>query len=450
MPVRVDGTCVFGALDIDVDTIDHRALYAKVIARNLPLNVCRSKSGAAHCYVFFPQPMKATAVVALLKKWAGLLGYPTCEVFPKQIKIDEKNLGNWINLPYAGGEHSARYCVGPEGSLSLSAFLESVKFYDPTVAIDETPSATTGEGLDLIQLMPPCLSKLTQQGLPAGVRNQGMFNFAVFYRKAYPNGWEDKLREHNKKYVAPPLDEKELKQVIKSVGGKKYQYLCAQEPICSRCNRAVCQTMTFGVNHMPWQEGGSFDDFTSSNLRKIDTKPPRYKVEINGKDLEMSTDDLRNYQTGFKKRVFEDLNLILAPMKQEFWDQRLREMMETLTVIEAPPDASLNGVILLKVMEFAALSERARKLEDVLKGIPYRDKDVVIFRSMDLQKYLQSARFAIESQILYQLLLSEGGAYRSLEIKGKKVMVWSMPVMPGAMQTESFDEPKFEAVAEGI
>jgi hypothetical protein len=448
VPVRVDGTCVFGALDIDIDTIDHQALYAKVAARNLPLNVCRSKSGAAHCYVFFKQPYKAAVVQTLLRKWAGLLGYPNCEVFPKQTKIDDdKNLGNWINLPYFGGDNSLRYCVGPKGSLGLTEFLNSTKMYDPNDKYDESGVEVDGE---LVQLMPPCLHKLVESGLPEGVRNQGMFNFAVFYRKAYPNGWEEKLKEHNDKYCTPKLEHKEIQTLIKSVRGKKYQYTCSQEPVCSRCNRPQCLQMRFGVSHMPWQEGGSFDDFTVSKLRKIDTKPPRYRLEVNGTDIEMSTDDLRNYQVGFKKVCFEHLNLILPPSKQEFWDVKLRELMETIEIIEAPPDASLNGMVMLKVLEFTALSERAKKLEDVLKGIPFRNKDLVVFRSIDLQKYLQSARFAIEAQVLYQLLLSEGGSHQSLNIKGKSVMVWRLPVVAGSMQTEAFDEVEHEKISEEL
>jgi hypothetical protein len=181
VPVRVDGTCVFGALDIDVDTIDHQALYAKVKARNLPLNVCRSKSGGAHLYIFFDRPYKATEVQKILRRYSEILDYPKCEVFPKQTKIDDKNLGNWINLPYAGGDRSLRYCVGPAGSLSVDDFLNTVIMYDPNRKIEDGRDEDSDK---LVQIMPPCLVKLDRSGLPEGVRNNGMMGFGIFYRKA--------------------------------------------------------------------------------------------------------------------------------------------------------------------------------------------------------------------------------------------------------------------------
>jgi hypothetical protein len=446
VPVRPDGTCIFGALDIDVDTIDHQALYAKVSSRNLPLNVCRSKSGGAHLYVFFDRPYKATLVQQLLKRWAGSLGYPKCEIFPKQVKIDTKNLGNWINLPYFGGDSTTRYCVGAEGALSLQDFLEKVRFYDPNDKVVEIESIDD----DVVSKMPPCLNILTNKGLPEGVRNQGMFNFAVFYRKSSPNGWEEKIKEHNEKYCKPPLEAKELASLIKSVGKTKYQYTCKQEPICSRCDKTTCKTLEFGIGHMPWQETGSFDDFQMSRIRKINTRPPRYKVEVNGTDVELGTDEIRNFSTGFKKKIFEELNLVLAPMKQDHWDQILRTELEHLEIIEAPPDASIHGMVLIKVLEFVGLCERSKKVEDILKGLPFNDEGTVIFRSVDLQKFLQSARFTVETQILYQLMIAEGGAYKKMTIKGRDVMVWSLPWVAGHTQTEGFDTPEFEKTGEGI
>jgi hypothetical protein len=132
------------------------------------------------------------------------------------------------------------------------------------------------------------------------------------------------------------------------------------------------------------------------------------------------------------------------------WDQQLRSLVETIEIIEAPADASVGGMIMIKVLEFAALCERSRKMEDILKGIPYREGDVVLFRSIDLQKYLQSARFSVENQILYQLMMAEGAGYREITIKGQKVMVWSLPIATGALQTESFEEEKFDASAPEI
>ena len=43
-----------------------------------------------------------------LIEWAGELGYANCEIFPKQIEIkaDRGDTGNFLNLPYHGGDDS--------------------------------------------------------------------------------------------------------------------------------------------------------------------------------------------------------------------------------------------------------------------------------------------------------------------------------------------------------
>lgn len=463
VPVGLDGTCRFGALDIDVDTIDHKALWVKVKHRELPLTVCRSRSGAAHLYVFFDKPTPAPVVQKLLREWSGLLGYPSCEIFPKQTSIqrynpktpDKTDLGSWINLPYFGGDSTTRYAVNQDGPLTLAQFLAQVEYYDPKKKINrELPQLDEGS----MSQMPPCLEALLRNGLPEGNRNTGLLNFGVYFRKAYPNDWEARVRDLNKNQVKPPLEDRELETtVLKSLNRTKYSYLCHEEPISSRCDRQACLKREFGINHRVNQEKGFYDEVAVYNLRKFDTVPPRYRVEVNGVDLEFASEELRNYTTGFKPMVFERLNLLLRPIKQDMWDRQLRELLTTLKVIEVPEDASWQGVVLVKVWEFLALADRSRKQEDILKGLPWRDTTgsdngivmpVVWFRVSDLQRYLTSAKITIETQRLYTLLEEDGGRYRDTTIKGKKVNLWGIPDAEGTRQTEPFTPPAEPAKSE--
>src|SRR4051812_36913328 len=48
-------TCRFAVIDVDDYLIDHSVLCAKVDQLNLPLVVCRTKSGGAHLYVFLKE-----------------------------------------------------------------------------------------------------------------------------------------------------------------------------------------------------------------------------------------------------------------------------------------------------------------------------------------------------------------------------------------------------------
>jgi hypothetical protein len=443
VPIREDGTCRFAAIDIDVDNIDHKALLAKVQKLRIPLTVCRSKSGGAHLYLFMADPgMPAQKVIVALKKWAALLGYPKAEIFPKQNKVTRTNLGNWINLPYFDGENTVRYAQGPTGSLSPEEFFESVVLWNGVDTVD----ATLTQQLVQIEEMPPCLACLTQEGLPEGGRNNGLFNFAVFYRKSSPNGWEEKVVQHNQLYVKPPLSNREVQTIIKSIGQRKYQYQCGQEPIASRCQRQACLALPYGVGHEPWKDGDNFDDLLVSHVRKILTDPPRYIVEVNGHDVELGTKEFLKFPA-FRDRIFELLDVVVAPQKQPQWEQTIRDLLSKKEEIQAPEDASTRGTILSKVSEFLTLSERTKGVEDILKGYPVRKEDFVWFRVADLQRYFTHQKFTqINNQVLFQVLYSAGGTYASLRVKGKIVTAWKVPESMLNLQTDDFDQPDFNDV----
>jgi hypothetical protein len=443
VPIRKDGTCRFAAIDIDVDTIDHQALYLKVQKRNLPLTVCRSKSGGAHLYLFAPEPgLPANKAVQLLKRWASLLGYPNVEIFPKQLKTSKKNLGNWINLPYFSAERTTRYAVGEGGALTLAEFLATVILYEGQT-VDETLDAK----LIQIDQMPPCLATLTRDGLPEGARNQGLFNFGVFYRKSDPNGWEDLLTKHNQEFLQPPLPYREVQAIIKSIGNRTYQYRCNEEPICSRCDRSACLKLPFGIGNKPWEGSDQFDELIVSNCRKITTDPPRYVLEVNGHDVELGTEEFIDFAK-FHRRIIELLDTVPQRIKQDSWLKVVRELLNKKTDIEAPKNASKKGQIFEKVLDYLGLHERAKVREDVLRGVPFLEKDRVMFRASDLYKYLRSYRIDVENNELFQMLHGMGCEHKTLRLKGKVTAVWSMPARHLNLQEEDFDLPDFGGSAE--
>lgn len=125
-----DVSAKWGAIDIDINDIDHSCLEAKVNELGLPLIVCRSKSGGAHCFIFLKTACPAEDVSDALKNWSAALGHPGVEIFPKQTEreIDPKTgkprTGNWINLPYFDAERTERYCVSHGQRISLAEFIE--------------------------------------------------------------------------------------------------------------------------------------------------------------------------------------------------------------------------------------------------------------------------------------------------------------------------------------
>ena len=66
IPINADSNCVWGCIDIDQYPLDHKALVAKIRADKLPLVVCRSKSGGAHCFLFAKSWVTAKDILSLM------------------------------------------------------------------------------------------------------------------------------------------------------------------------------------------------------------------------------------------------------------------------------------------------------------------------------------------------------------------------------------------------
>lgn len=446
VPVRKDGTCFFAALDIDIDTINHQQLYDKIQKHKIPLNVCRSRSGAAHAYAFMKEAVRASKVIAALKHWASVLGYPHVEVFPKQIRVNKSNRGNWINLPYFDHENTTRYGVGPEGALTLDEWLDSIVYWDgkdTVVSSAELPilnnnsNGSTPHSVGAPQL-PPCLQNLVDGGIPDGTRNQGMFNFCVFLRKAYPNTWQEMALQYNTTYCKPPLQQGELVRIIKSVDSVKYQYKCNEEPIVSRCKRKECLDLPFGVGHKPWEENDSLDELVLSHLRKVDTDPPQYIVEVNGNDVTLTSEEFFSFAK-MKDRIEELLDMVIHPMREDKWRAKRKELHSTQEVIEAPEDASAEGSLMSDVMDFLSRFKASKSADDLLLGQVVEHGDYLCFKVQELQKFLKASRKQfLDNHELFTVLQKHGCIFKSAKVKGKILKIWMYPIKNANVQTEDF------------
>ena len=101
IPINENNLCKWGCIDIDEYNFDHTSFVQSVRSANLPLVVCRSKSGGAHVFLFTKEFISASLMQNTLKKMAATLGFEGCEIFPKQteILVDRGDTGNFLNLP---------------------------------------------------------------------------------------------------------------------------------------------------------------------------------------------------------------------------------------------------------------------------------------------------------------------------------------------------------------
>ena len=428
IPIRADNTCIWGCIDIDQYPLDHHALVKKIEDLNLPLVVCRSKSGGAHVFLFTKNPVPARQMQNYLKACAALLGEAGREIFPKQseILVDRGDTGNFLNLPYFAGDNGTRYAIKADGSAAtLEEFygLYEANVQDTPLSIPEAPK----EAESPIKDGPPCLQALCAQGFPEGTRNNGLFAIGVYLKKAHPVGWEDKLMEYNVKYMSPPLGMKELELITRQSGKKDYRYKCKDAPLNSFCNSGLCRTRKYGI-------GGDGPDAPQlSSLSKYASEPPLWFLDVNGNRVELDTDSLF-VQASFQKACLEKINVLPPTLRKQDWENLLnallKEMVETEQITEASEDTSVTGRFMDLLEEFCTHMQQALDRDELLLGRPWiSDEDgKTYFRIKDLEAHLKRNNFSgLSAPKMAQRLRDIGGTPIPLFLKGRTVRCWSVP-----------------------
>jgi hypothetical protein len=443
IPIRADNSCIWGCIDIDQYPFDHKGLIAKIRSLELPLVVCRSKSGGAHVFLFTKEPVPAADMQAYLNACAGLLGQAGREIFPKQseILVERGDTGNFLNLPYFGGDESLRYAMHDDGnSATLEEFYEIYDKWvqDVPLVIPEGPKTADHPAKD----GPPCLQALCSQGFPEGTRNNGLFNIALYCQKAYGSEWQNKVMEYNNKYFGPPLGLQEMQLIIQQVEKKEYKYKCKDAPINSFCNAGLCRTRKYGI-------GGDAPDAPDlASLSKYNSEPPLWFLNVNEKRVELDTESLFN-QASFQKACMEKINVLPPTLRKPDWESMLnallREMVELEQIHEASEDTSVTWIFNDLLEEFTTHMQKAMDREELLLGRPWTDEDEakVYFRMKDLDAYLRRNNFTgLSAPKIAQRLRDMGGEPISMSLKNRTTRAWRIPTFAG--QDAPFDTPEMK------
>ena len=368
VPIRDDQCCVFAALDIDEYDLNLQDLNEEVNKLKLPFIACRTKSGGAHLYVFFQEPLRADLVRERLQLMAAALGYPAVEIFPKQKELKPNDVGNWINLPYfnANGPTN-RYALNKEGkaipNLDLFvAYAESQKvskeyFMEMKIKTFEKPFM---DG-------PPCLQRLATQegGFPAGTRNNSLFNIGVYLRLKFVDHWRDKLEEYNFQFMKPPLKSTEVQQTLRSLEKDKYFYKCNDAPICHVCSRDACLGRKFGVGNGDEDGGGELEGM-------LGTLQKTYALDMYGIQITLRTAELFS-QDKFIQKLSEVLCKYPRKVRPQRWQTILKEKIESAELIEVPPETGTYGHILSALKDFCTIHGGAETREEIDAGKVWKD-----------------------------------------------------------------------------
>lgn len=367
---------------------------------------------------------------ATLQQISAALGYGGSEIFPKQVKLhlDRDDVGNFLNLPYFDAEDGLRYAIKDDGtSATLDEFFELYETYKQTP--EQLLALQVGEEAEAVTLKdgPPCLQFLVKNKIGEGARNNGLFNLGVYVRKAYPDSWETEIMTYNLQYLDPPLAINEVTIITKQLGRKDYAYKCSDAPINAHCNKELCQTRKHGI-------GSAVQGATIANLRKYDSIPPVWFVDVNGEPLELDTEALMS-QPVFQKACMEQLNFMPRSVAKQIWESRIGSLMNEMrdnesAIITVSEDASISGQFKDYLEEFCVHMQNANDKEEILLRRPWTDEDegLTYFRLKDFESFLKRNKFfEYKTHKIAQRLRDIGGESGVLRIKNRTVRIYKIP-----------------------
>ena len=310
VPAIDETYCGYGCLDYDnhdvENGIDLMALDKDIKRLNLPLIVCRSKSGSAHVYLFGKEPLNIELVKMRLNSYKTFLngyGELDIEVYPKQALLPGTK-GNTINLPYANSVNTKMYALKDGAQLSLNAFVKYAN--DKAVTNLELEDMKVVHPGDAYKDAPPCLQALLKTKLDKGSRNNAIYNFCVYAKAAFPSDWHPHVYRFNNENMTTPLPQEDVSNVITSVSsGKGYRYKCGESPCKDLCNSSRCVTTKFGITPSEQSDLAMSTLPEFGRLRKYVTDPVSYDLDIQGVTLSMGSTELLDFRLFLENYLFK-------------------------------------------------------------------------------------------------------------------------------------------------
>ena len=400
IPIDSGDNAQFGVIDIDDYDINAEEIIDNINKLNLPLVPFRSKSGGMHIYIFFHTKIPAKIMQNVLFYMSTALGFKKVELFPKQTTLVNTNVGNWINLPYYNYEDTKQYAFDSTGKPLL---LEEAIDYIKTKQVDVT-------GIDELisqlpyQDAPPCLQYLLASGNIESNRNIFLFNVAVYLKLKFGEEFEKELLDINYK-LENPLDLEEVnKTIISSIKRKEYFYTCSQSPLCDCCNKAVCKERQYGI------ESDIMPDVIIGTLKKIQTIPPLWVLNIDGIDVELNTQELLD-QRSYQRICVENIHKFPKLLKNEQWRKIVQTRLQSIELVEAPEEASTIGMFKEYLREFCTERVPAHTVEQIHMKRVFTDDIYHYFKGQDFYEYLTKNKGFIKYSVqqVYSKIRDIGG-----------------------------------------
>ncbi len=399
--VNEEGNCKFAVIDVDVYDQNFDPYLEAIERHNFPLVPFYSKSGGLHIYIFFEKPVKVKDAIKRASQMARILGITlfskqhkkeALEIFPKQLRTSENNMGSWINLPYFNAENTRQGLIRNGKMLELDEALTYI-VKNKLTTIEKIDSMIT----DLpYNDAPPCLQTLAllnMLGENSG-RNNYLFSFGVYLKKKDENYFEQSVIEINNSMPFPIEVRRIEETLLSSLRKKDYTYKCTASPCIDFCDKKVCAKRKYGIG----QDGGYFTNLLFGTFTQFKTHSPYYEWEVKGQDatifkkLRFKNEDEIIKQDVFLKLCFRELHFLPFKMKQVEWFKLVNQALLEVRIISIDKEDDTSPLVRFNNLFFDFLTARAladTQNEIVLKKVFFNEETrKYVFRTRDLLEYL--------------------------------------------------------------
>ena len=363
IPINDDNKCKWGCIDIDsYAEFDHKKLINKIKQFQLPLVVCRSKSGGAHVFLFTEDYVSAGLMQDKLNEIRSVLGYGGSEVFPKQRELKSKDdTGNFLNLPYFNCGQTTRYAFMEDGeAASVDAFFELYERHkqkDITAIEIKRPETPYSDG-------PPCIELMAQNKIGEGGRNNALFHYGVYAKSKWPDNWKTKVMIFNESAMQQPLSDTEVQIITKQHDKKEWGYKCNDQPMCSLCDKKLCRSRKFGI--------GQEIIFPSlTDLQVVNLEEPYYYMNVDGNRLYLDSAKHLANQVLFQEECIKQLRINPPTLKTGDWKKITTVLLSSAEITEPAEGTSTKDILNNYLEDYCVNRIQKDDYEDLRNGGTY-------------------------------------------------------------------------------
>ena len=438
-PLFVSGLINFAALDIDEYSGFNHQTTAVKLQRICPQSILvRSKSGGAHIFWLFSEPMQASEVRVKITEFRAAMGLTeqAKEIFPKQNNLSDGSKGNWINAPYFNAENTTQYAFGKEGeALTFTEFLDEAE--KRKITPEQLKAFRFAKASIYFHEGPPCLEQIWQEGVPVGGRNIALYNAGKYLALQNKEQLPFRLAELNQK-MPQPLEDSEVQAILKSLRKAKPGYSCKDFPLKPACNSCLCRTRKYGVN-----KATTFPTMVGITIFK--STPPMWHIHFeDGRKVTCQSEEFLN-PNFFRLCCLNQLYELVPMLSHREWSELISELLTNAAKeeVDVPDDVTEKGIMWSFICEFLTSKGTGNDIQELEQHRPVFMNRFYYFVMKDLYTWMmrKTHTYRLDSSKVQNLLHEMKVCHTTKKVGEKQMSVYMVPMDIVISQQVSFPDP---------